>query len=44
MEEYEKIRAALKPMSELESGERSGEEKGLTDIEIVERMLGIKNG
>lgn len=44
MEEYEKTRATLKLMSELASGERSGKEDGWTDIDAVERMLGIKNG
>ena len=44
MEEYEKTRATLKLMSKLASGERSGKEDGWTDIDAVERMLGIKNG
>ncbi len=44
MEEYEKMRATLKLMSELANGERSGKEEGWTDIDTVERMLGIKNG
>lgn len=44
MEEYEKTRAALKLMSELARGERSGKEHGWTDIDDVERLLGINNG
>ncbi len=44
MEEYEKIRAALKLMGELAIGEKSGQENGWTDIDTVERMIGIKNG
>lgn len=44
MEEYEKTRATLKLMSELASGERAGKESGWTDIDTVEKMLGIKNG
>lgn len=37
MEEYEKITAALKLMSELEKGERSAREKGWIDFSEVER-------
>lgn len=44
MEEYEKNSASLKLMRELASGERSGKEDGWTDIDTVERMLGIRNG
>lgn len=44
IEEYQKMRATLKLMSELASGERSGKKEGWTDIDTVERMLGIKNG
>ena len=44
MEEYEKTRAALKLMSEWARGERSGKEHGWTDIDDVERLLGINNG
>ncbi len=44
MEEYEKTRATIKLMSELASGERSGEEDGWVDVNTVERMLEIKNG
>lgn len=37
MEEYEKITAALKLMSELEKGERSAREKGWIDFSEVEK-------
>ena len=37
MEEYEKITAALKLMSELEKGERSAREKGWIDVSEVEK-------
>ena len=37
MEEYEKINATMKLMSELEKGERSAREKGWIDFEEIER-------
>lgn len=37
MDEYEKITAALKLMSELEKGERSAREKGWIDFSEVEK-------
>ena len=44
IEEYEKYNATIKLMSELSAGEKSGKEKGWTNISDVEKMLGIKNG
>ena len=41
MEEYEKLTSALKLMSELTKGERSGNEKGWLDISDIEKELGI---
>lgn len=41
--EYEKLKAALKLMSQLVKGERSGEEKGWLSIEEVEAELGTEN-
>lgn len=37
MEEYEKILAAMKLMSELEKGERSAREKGWIDFSEIEK-------
>ena len=37
MEEYEKINATLRLMSELENGERSAREKGWIDFSEIER-------
>ncbi len=42
--EYEKMKAALKLMSELAKGEQSGREKGWIGIEEVEKELGVFNG
>lgn len=39
IEEYEKINAALKLMSELEKGERSAREKGWIKFDEVEKMF-----
>lgn len=41
MEEYEKLKATLKLMSELSKGEESSKEKGWKDIDEVEKMLGV---
>lgn len=41
MEEYEKLRATLRLMSELSKGEQSANEKGWLDIADVERELNI---
>lgn len=41
MEEYEKLQATLKLMSELSKGEESFKEKGWKDIDEVEKMLGV---
>ncbi|WP_273400617.1 type II toxin-antitoxin system prevent-host-death family antitoxin [Traorella massiliensis] len=41
MEEYEKLKATLKLMSELSKGEESAKEKGWKDIAEVEKMLGV---
>jgi prevent-host-death family protein len=39
--EYEKLKASLKLMSQLAQGEQSGKEKGWMTIEEVEAELGI---
>ncbi len=44
MEEYEKTKAIIKLMGELSKGEQSGKEKGWTDFDEVEKMLGVANG
>ena len=44
MEEYEKIQAVMKLLSELSKGERDGNEKGWIAIDAVEKELGINNG
>lgn len=44
MEEYEKTKAIIKLMGELSKGEQSGKEKGWTDFDEVEKMLGVTNG
>ncbi len=41
IEEFEKIKAIIKLMSELSRGEQSAKEKGWTDIADVERSLGL---
>ncbi|WP_418791822.1 type II toxin-antitoxin system prevent-host-death family antitoxin [Phosphitispora sp. TUW77] len=41
--EYEKLKASLKLMSQLVQGELAGKEKGWMTIEEVEAELGIKN-
>ncbi len=41
--EYEKLKASLKLMSQLAQGEQAGKEKGWLTIEEVEGELGIKN-
>lgn len=41
IEEYEKTRAVIKLMGELSKGEKSALEKGWTDINEVEKLLGI---
>ncbi len=40
IDEYEKLRAELKLMSELEKGERSAREKGWIKADDVKRLLG----
>ena len=40
MEEYEKLNATMKLMSELEKGERSARENGFVKSEDVKRMFG----
>ena len=44
MAEYEKTQAVLRLMDELSKGERSGNEKGWTDLAAAEKELGITNG
>ncbi|SDY92451.1 prevent-host-death family protein [Evansella caseinilytica] len=41
--EYEKLKASLKLMSQLAQGELSGKEKGWMTIEEVEAELGIED-
>lgn len=41
--EYEKLKASLKMMSQLAQGEQAGKEKGWMTIEEVEAELGIDN-
>ena len=41
--EYEKLKASLKLMSQLAQGEQAGKEKGWMTIEEVSAELGIKN-
>jgi prevent-host-death family protein len=41
--EYEKLKALLKLMSQLAQGEQAGKEKGWMTIEEVEAELGIEN-
>ncbi len=43
IEEFERIRAEIKLMSELEKGERSAREKGWIKAEDVKRMLGCND-
>jgi prevent-host-death family protein len=44
IEEYEKLKASVKLMSQLAEGEQSAREKGWLTIEDVEASLGIENG
>lgn len=41
IKEYEKLKAALKLMSQLAEGEQAGKEKGWMSIEEVEQALGV---
>ncbi|MFA5385273.1 MAG: type II toxin-antitoxin system prevent-host-death family antitoxin [Eubacteriales bacterium] len=41
--EYEKIKASLKLMSQLAQGEKAGKEKGWMTIEEVEAELGLED-
>lgn len=41
--EYEKLKASLKLMSQLAQGEQAGEEKGWMTMEEVEAELGIND-
>lgn len=41
--EYEKLNASLRLMSQLAQGEQAGREKGWLSIEEIEAELGIKN-
>ena len=41
--EYEKIKASLKLMSQLAQGEKAGKEKGWITIEEVEAELGLED-
>lgn len=44
IEEYERMQAVIKLMSEITKGEQSGVENGWIDIADVEKELGIVNG
>jgi len=41
MEDYEKMQAGIKLMSELAKGRKSGEEQGWETIENIEAALGV---
>ncbi len=43
IDEFERIKAEMKLMSELEKGERSAREKGWIKAEDVKRMLGCND-
>jgi len=43
IDEYDKLKASLKLMSQLAQGEKVGKEKGWMTIEEIEAELGIKN-
>ena len=43
IEEYEKTRAIIKLLGELSQGVQSGKEHGWTDLDTVEKLLGIAN-
>ena len=44
IEDFEKMHATLRLMSELAKGESSAKEKGYVDISEVEELLGVGNG
>ncbi|MDI6619324.1 MAG: type II toxin-antitoxin system prevent-host-death family antitoxin [Clostridiales bacterium] len=44
IEEYEKLKASLKLLSQLGKGEQSGKEKGWLNIEQVQAFLEQENG
>lgn len=44
MDDYEKLNAALKLLSELAKGELSAQKKGYVDISEIEQLLGTANG
>lgn len=44
IDEYEKLKASLKLLSQLAKGEQSGKEKGWMSLEQVEAFLGQENG
>lgn len=41
--EYEKLKAALKLMSQLAQGEQAGREEGWMDLKEIKAKLGIEN-
>ena len=43
LQDYEKMQATIKLMSELSKGEKSGREEGWLSIEDMENNLGFKN-
>lgn len=44
IEDFEKMHATLRLMSELAKGESSAKEKGYVDMSEVEELLGVGNG
>lgn len=44
IEEYERSRAVIKLMAELQKGERSGKENGWISISDIEKELGLLDG
>ena len=42
MEDYEKIQAGIKLMTELSKGRKAGEEQGWETIESIEAALGVQ--
>lgn len=44
IEDFERMQATIKLMSELTKGDTSAKEKGYIDISKVEALLGVKNG
>ena len=43
MEEYEKMQATIRLMSTLSKGEQSAKESGWTELDKVEKLLGVSH-